>query len=68
MDNPVGKRPDALARAVLFRMAEAVEGKEGALLAAASQGIEPMGTKAALDELLRFGALVQDQKRKFVTT
>ncbi|CAK0843170.1 unnamed protein product, partial [Prorocentrum cordatum] len=68
LGNLIGKRPDAQALAVLFRVAEAVEGMKEAAPAAATQGIEPIGTKAALDELLRYGATAQDQQLKFAAT
>eukprot|EP00959_Pyramimonas_sp_CCMP1952_P355030 7437140-Pyramimonas_sp.AAC.1 len=68
MGNPLGKRPDALARAVLFRMSEAVEDKKDAALAAVEQGIEPQAARAALDELLKVGKVVQDPQMKFVAT
>ncbi|CAK0845249.1 unnamed protein product [Prorocentrum cordatum] len=68
MGNPLGKRPDALARAVLFRMSEAVEDKKDAVLAAVEPGIEPQVAMAALDELLKVGKMVQDPLMKFVAT
>ncbi|CAK0826989.1 unnamed protein product [Prorocentrum cordatum] len=68
MGIPLGKRPDALARAVLFRMSEAVEDKKDAVLAAVEQGIEPQAAEAALDELLKFGKMVQDPQLKFAAT
>ena len=45
-----------------------MEGKKDAVLAAVEQGIEPQATKTALDEIIKFGKLVQDPQIKFAAT
>ncbi|CAK0882542.1 unnamed protein product [Prorocentrum cordatum] len=68
LGNPLGKRPDALARAVVFRIMEAVLLKRQQVTEAVSQGAEPEAAQAALEALLQMGKLAQNTEAKFVAT
>ncbi|CAK0898989.1 unnamed protein product, partial [Prorocentrum cordatum] len=68
LGHPLGKRPDALAMAVVFRIAEAVVNKKNQVVEAATQSLDPEAAKAALEVIIQMGKLAQDQQAKFVAT
>ncbi|CAK0841550.1 unnamed protein product [Prorocentrum cordatum] len=68
MGNPQRKRPDALARAAIFRIADALGASRVQVVAAAEWGVGPQEAKQAIKVIFRFGKSAQDPSVKFVAT
>ncbi|CAK0897563.1 unnamed protein product [Prorocentrum cordatum] len=66
--NPLGKRPDAYAKQLIFRLHEAVKTAGAKVAAAAKQGTMAEETQQALETLSKYGALVQDPVFRFIAT
>ncbi|CAK0795511.1 unnamed protein product [Prorocentrum cordatum] len=66
--HPLGKKPDAYLRMLLFRLSEAVEGKLEDVRAAVAQGPQPVESKEALRLVVNLGKSLNNKEVRLKAT
>eukprot|EP00959_Pyramimonas_sp_CCMP1952_P397987 8338863-Pyramimonas_sp.AAC.1 len=66
--HPLGKKPDAYLRMLLFRLSEAVGARLEEVKAAVAQGTNPQESASALTTLVEFGGGLKDSEVKLKAT
>ncbi|CAK0823905.1 unnamed protein product [Prorocentrum cordatum] len=66
--HPLGKKPDAYLRMLLFRLSESVEARYDEVKAAVAQGPHPQESASALTTLVEFGKSLKDPEVRLKAT